>query len=154
MPAGSLMLHEAQCFRRNFRCPKCGVVMHVDQKEKHLAVAHSKVWPFSRNPLGVDQFHSWNANAAKNLSKICCHYIKNTNARKGTNYYYWFVANVLVFRLVKCVYCGMEIAYNERFTHQNDCGGRTATCPHCTKIFKRRGTQQSSGKRNANLNVL
>jgi len=107
IPAGALMLHEAQCVRRNFRCAQCGEVMPVDQKDKHLAVAHSKL----RCECGAE--------FEQDLLPIH----KEFECPR---------------RLVTCVYCGMELPYNERFTHQNDCGSRTATCPHCTKIFKRR----------------
>jgi uncharacterized C2H2 Zn-finger protein len=41
VPVGAILLHEAQCARRNFRCPQCGEVMPLDQKDKHLSVAHA-----------------------------------------------------------------------------------------------------------------
>jgi len=107
IPAATFTLHEMQCARRNFRCADCGAVMPLDQKEKHLAVAHSKL----RCECGAE-FEQ---------DLLAVH--KEYECPK---------------RLVNCVYCGMETAYNERFTHQNDCGSRTATCPHCSKIFKRR----------------
>eukprot|EP00026_Physarum_polycephalum_P005372 Phypoly_transcript_05404.p1 GENE.Phypoly_transcript_05404~~Phypoly_transcript_05404.p1 ORF type:complete len:647 (-),score=125.54 Phypoly_transcript_05404:29-1945(-) len=107
IPASALVLHEAQCMRRNFRCTQCGAVMPIDQKDKHLAVAHSKL----RCECGAE------------FEQDLLPLHKEFECPK---------------RLVKCVFCGMELPYNERYNHQNDCGGRTATCPHCKKIFKRR----------------
>lgn len=107
VPAASFQLHSAQCARRNFRCIQCGLVMPVDQKDKHMSVIHGML----KCECGAE--------FEQDLLKLHKEY-------------------ECPRRPVKCVFCGLELPYNERFKHQNDCGGRTATCPHCNKIFKRR----------------
>lgn len=107
VPAASLVLHSAQCARRNVRCASCGVVCEVGRAhEKHLFAAHSPMTcrcGVQLEPQGM-ALHR----------QLECR-----------------------FRLLPCLYCPLQVSAEDRPQHLQDCGGRSARCLLCGAGFVR-----------------
>jgi hypothetical protein len=43
VPSATIVLHQAQCLKRNWRCPSCHFVCPLTEKDKHMSIAHSTV---------------------------------------------------------------------------------------------------------------
>jgi len=43
VPERTIVMHGAFCRRNNYRCPDCGEVMRIAEKEKHADVRHKPV---------------------------------------------------------------------------------------------------------------
>jgi hypothetical protein len=132
VPVTSYGLHEMACARYSWRCEECGAVLPLAEKDKHRAVAHVVV----RGP--VSPMHCLGLTCESRLvasqAECACGVRLPPEAMQVHREF------ECPKRMVGCLYCSLEVPFDQRGEHQGVCGNRTVTCSLCHTRHKRNGS--------------
>ncbi len=142
VPVTSYGLHEMACARYSWRCEECGAVLPLAEKDKHRAVAHVVV----RGP--VCQFGGGQPPPSMHCLGLTCEsrlsVARQAECACGVRLPPEAMQVHREFecpkRMVGCLYCSLEVPFDQRGEHQGVCGNRTVTCTLCHTRHKRNGS--------------